>query len=420
MSEAEKEVIADSVVADRPGRADSETVGVSERQEPTLGGMLGKQHGAENVVVTNRHEARAIRKQAQPKTTPAKKTDEPPKKGGILKVLGMVGALVMVGLLVTVLVLMQRNASEVESRNAAQAAEKLRLAMVAKEQAETNAKAEAEKRAAAEANAKAEAEKRVAAEAVAKAEAEKRAAAEAKEREDAERRARFGQLTLDIDPPSATVLLPGVRSSYKPGMSLEIGKYKLIVKAPGYLTWEGTFDMKPGGCCPGTINLERDLEAEARARELALKEQGDVVANADASVQQENAIARNKPYILFDAGGGVLRQPAKELEWTQSDNGSDIKWESAGAYCAGKGSGWRLPSTAELQSLYDASGIVSTSCGSDTCRVSPLFRLTGPVGWTNEEQANSEAWGVYLVNGDRYSGATSISFNARALCVRGP
>ena len=78
----------------------------------------------------------------------------------------------------------------------------------------------------------------------------------------------------------------------------------------------------------------------------------------------------------------MLRQPATGLEWTQSDNGSDINWASAGAYCAGKGSGWRLPSTAELQSLYDASGTVSTSCGSETCRVSPLFRLTGPVGWS--------------------------------------
>ena len=118
MSEAEKEVTADTVVADRPSRADSETVVVSERQEPIIGGMLGKQHGAENVVVSNRHEARATRKQAQPQTTPAKKADEPPKKGGILKVLGVVSALVMVGLLVTVLVLMQRNASEVDSRNA--------------------------------------------------------------------------------------------------------------------------------------------------------------------------------------------------------------------------------------------------------------------------------------------------------------
>ena len=419
MSEAEKEAAADIVVVDRPGRADPETVVVSERQEPIIGGMLGKQHGAENVVVSSRHEASAPGKPVPPQTTTATEVNEPPKKGGILKVLGVLSALVMLGLLVTVFFSMQRNASEIESRNAAQAAENLRLAMVAKEQAEANAKAEAEKRAAAEAVAKAEAEKRAAAEAVAKAEAEKRAAAEAKEREEAELRARFGQLTLDIDPPSATAILPGVNANYKPGMSLEIGNYKLIVKAPGYLTWEGNFDMQPGACCPGTIKLERDLQAEARARELSGKEEGDAPENPVASVQAASVSAQAKPYMLVEAGGGVLLQPKTGLEWTQSDNGSDINWGSAGAYCAGKGSGWRLPSSAELQSLYDASGAVSTSCGSDTCWVSPLFRLTGPVGWSSETDAASEAWGVYLVNGDRYSGSASIKFNARALCVRG-
>jgi serine/threonine protein kinase len=433
MSETEKEVTVDTVVADRPGRADPKTVVVSERQEPVIGGMFGWQHGAENVVVSNRHKASAPETPVPPQATTAKAVDEPPKKGGILKVLGVVSALVMLGLLVTVFVSMQRNASEIESRNAAQAAENLRLAMVAKEQAEANAKAEAqkraaaeavanaetEKRAAAEAVANAEAEKRAAAEAVAKAEAEKRAAAEAKEREDAERRARFGQLTLDIDPPSATAILPGINSNYTPGMTLEIGNYKLIVKAPGYLNWEGTFNMQPGACCPGTIKLERDLQAEAGARELVGTEEGDAPENAVASVQAASVDARAKPYMLVEAGGGVLLQPKTGLEWTQSDNGSDINWGSAGAYCAGKGSGWRLPSSAELQSLYDASGAVSTSCGSDTCWVSPLFRLTGPVGWSSEADAASEAWGVYLVNGDRYSGSASIKFNARALCVRG-
>ncbi|TNF61916.1 MAG: DUF1566 domain-containing protein, partial [Burkholderiales bacterium] len=47
---------------------------------------------------------------------------------------------------------------------------------------------------------------------------------------------------------------------------------------------------------------------------------------------------------------GVLDN-AGRLIWTRQDNGTDVDWEGAAAWCASLGQGWRLPSRAELESL---------------------------------------------------------------------
>jgi serine/threonine protein kinase len=103
------------------------------------------------------------------KPMPAKGVDEPRKKSMNIKALGAISALLILGLLVAVLVMNQRHSAEIESRNAAQAAEQLRLA--------AEAQAEAQKREEAEALAQAEAQKRAEAEALALAEAQKQAEA---------------------------------------------------------------------------------------------------------------------------------------------------------------------------------------------------------------------------------------------------
>lgn len=127
----------------------------------------------------------------------------------------------------------------------------------------------------------------------------------------------------------------------------------------------------------------------------------------------------NATIEMVDQGGGVLKQVVTGLEWAQSDNGSDIDWNNAGKYCSGKGSGWRLPSVAELRSLYDRSAKVNTNCGSGfSCRVSPLFRLTGPWDWSNEANNSLSSWFVTLTNGTPNTYSVSDPAKKRALCVR--
>jgi hypothetical protein len=121
---------------------------------------------------------------------------------------------------------------------------------------------------------------------------------------------------------------------------------------------------------------------------------------------------------MIDQGGGVLTQVATGLQWAQSDNGSDIDWNAAGKFCAGKGSGWRLPSVAELLSIYDKSGEISTVCGAGfTCKVSPLFSLTGPWAWTDEASNAMSTWIVILTKGNTNTYVVSDATKKRALCV---
>lgn len=107
---------------------------------------------------------------------------------------------------------------------------------------------------------------------------------------------------------------------------------------------------------------------------------------------------------------------ARGLEWADADNGADINWNEATQYCASKGSGWRLPTVAELQASYQSGH--STPCGSHVCKASSKSRLTGPVFWSNESNGYSEAWVLGLYNDDRQANPVGVRSLRRALCVR--
>ncbi|MDP1732867.1 MAG: SUMF1/EgtB/PvdO family nonheme iron enzyme [Sulfuritalea sp.] len=120
---------------------------------------------------------------------------------------------------------------------------------------------------------------------------------------------------------------------------------------------------------------------------------------------------------------GIVRpETTRGLDWAESDNGADINWHEAKQYCANKGSGWRLPSVAELQSNYNSGQ--PTSCGIlYRCRVASKSNLTGQLFWSNEPNGPSQAWNVYLGDGtgDRSTDMMdSRGRGKRALCVRRP
>lgn len=107
------------------------------------------------------------------------------------------------------------------------------------------------------------------------------------------------------------------------------------------------------------------------------------------------------------------------LQWAEADNDSDVNWNEAVRYCATKGNGWRLPTSAELQASYESGH--STPCFAHTCKISSNSRLTGNFYWSNESNGSSEAWGLSLRTG--YRGGYPVeyrSFGNRALCVRRP
>ncbi len=128
----------------------------------------------------------------------------------------------------------------------------------------------------------------------------------------------------------------------------------------------------------------------------------------------------------IDLGNGVLRDGATGLQWTRNDNGRDVDWEDAKAFCAAKGGDWRLPGIEELAGLYNEAkaGHYSAACAATNCKASPLFNLSGTWFWsgtavgTGTTDAFELAWGLLLVNGVRTQALRNVSYGARAMCVR--
>ncbi|MEW6365719.1 MAG: DUF1566 domain-containing protein [Acidobacteriota bacterium] len=67
--------------------------------------------------------------------------------------------------------------------------------------------------------------------------------------------------------------------------------------------------------------------------------------------------ARDGRLVAYD--DGTVLDTESGLMWAAKDNGANIKWDAATAYCAsfraGGHSDWRMPTTAELRSIYDDS-----------------------------------------------------------------
>jgi hypothetical protein len=158
---------------------------------------------------------------------------------------------------------------------------------------------------------------------------------------------------------------------------------------------------------------ERAQEAQKAGAERAAKERAKQALQALQALQAR-----------WRGAGDVVIDTVTGLEWTQSDNGRDINWTDAQAYCQGKGGGWGLPTVEQLQSLYD-SRLEGKVCWryegqSYKCKVSDHFALTGRIFWSSERNGSSEAWNVNLGNGERASYHIGLDLNVRALCVRRP
>ena len=152
--------------------------------------------------------------------------------------------------------------------------------------------------------------------------------------------------------------------------------------------------------------------------------------NPEVRVRQVKAISGGVKSVLvlelaeqLAASSDVLK--LNGVTWAKRDNGSDINWSNAKNYCAGLGAGWELPSSAELQGIYDPSGAHAFSWTSPfdngTYQIKPKsgdFELSSCCFWSKEQNGSGEAWGVDLNDGTRASYDVSLTNLTRALCVR--
>lgn len=138
------------------------------------------------------------------------------------------------------------------------------------------------------------------------------------------------------------------------------------------------------------------------------------------------AVSGGNP-ATFLARQGSVEDSATGLQWTASDNDATISATEAKSWCEGKGSGWRLPTRSELQTLFNASPSAKVPCGFSECSVPAAFDLTSSLYWTSHRIANSgdlaaaaRVCYVSLSYGTSSSQVESGGLeDIRALCVRG-
>ena len=165
--------------------------------------------------------------------------------------------------------------------------------------------------------------------------------------------------------------------------------------------------------------------ASTTVREAALKKVVAIAAGGNQDIALDVAAlvvaasCAGKPATLADLGNGTLRHCVTRLDWTESDSGSGgMIWDDARAWCAKKGAGWRLPTPDELAELIDRSGRSQTACNKHTCNVSPRFKLTSPLVWSNQVTGPGMAMLVNLMLGGRHPTGQESNFDYHALCLR--
>src|ERR1700689_4415338 len=116
-------------------------------------------------------------------------------------------------------------------------------------------------------------------------------------------------------------------------------------------------------------------------------------------------------------GNDVLKDGRTGLEWTRDDNGTDIDWNDATAYCDGRRRDWRLPSLPELKTIFDPAE-AGARCAQAQCKVSSQFNLTGAWFWSatqvgSDSTDGSElAWGLLMVNGAQTRAVRDASYGS--------
>jgi hypothetical protein len=172
------------------------------------------------------------------------------------------------------------------------------------------------------------------------------------------------------------------------------------------------------------LKREADLRAEAAARQRLERDRQAVIEEELRKQREMQTACAAAKGGLIQVSSGVLKQCDSGLEWTQSDNGGDISWSGANTHCQSKGASWRLPTVAELQSIYKPE-LPGKVCWSalfvvHLCNVSERFDLSSSHMWTSELASASEAWGVGLRYGGKHAMSSSRTAMIGALCVRRP
>ena len=134
----------------------------------------------------------------------------------------------------------------------------------------------------------------------------------------------------------------------------------------------------------------------------------------DFQIHAESKPSSSKRFI--DNKDGTISDSKTGLMWIKNDSflhsGHWINWSEAKAYINGLNEtgyanyfDWKLPTTRELKTLYDAEKINSSQVGREMkIHIDPLFGKNGSGSlWSTNENGRHNAFGVVFNTGDVFS-----------------
>lgn len=139
-----------------------------------------------------------------------------------------------------------------------------------------------------------------------------------------------------------------------------------------------------------------------------------------AQTEPAAAAPAEPPPARFEAfTDGTVLDHQTGLTWASKDNGGDVDWAGAKSYCQLLGTGWELPRIDELHAIHLPEGETGQDCiGRLTCKLTPLINMTGLTPWSQDANGPTEAWYLYLADGEKYAYDMTDTHGRRALCVR--
>jgi hypothetical protein len=142
-----------------------------------------------------------------------------------------------------------------------------------------------------------------------------------------------------------------------------------------------------------------------------------IIAVALPTSADANAPAGQYVVTAGGTGNGTVYDTKSKLTWQRTVSSTTYTWADAKTYCAGVGAslggtGWRLPTLKELQTIVDYSqSIPSIDSTAFPSTPATWFWSASPVAGSS-----SDAWGVSFSDGD--SGDSVVSDSSSVRCVR--
>ncbi|MFW5640102.1 MAG: DUF1566 domain-containing protein [Thermodesulfobacteriota bacterium] len=185
--------------------------------------------------------------------------------------------------------------------------------------------------------------------------------------------------------------------------------------------------LQEAGHCHGELGKVRAAEQERmkrqeefERREAERKRQEELKKQEELRKKEEERQQRQG--WLIDNNNGTVSDPKTGLMWAAEDNGFDINWDDAKAYCESfRGGGhrdWRMPKTNELKQLFESGSGYEDSYGNNVY-ISEFIRLTSCNVWVlDAKDYGSEVPIFDFSEGPWQCHRSGYEYNERALPVR--